>query len=235
MRVDLVLRHADLFLAGLVTTLQLTFWSLLLGMIVALPVAVARTRRIPRLDGLLRGYIFVFRGTPMLVQTYLIYYGLAQFEFVRDSVLWPVLRSPFYCALIAFSLNTGAYTAEILRGALETVPKGEIEAAEAIGLSPLQVLRRITIPAAFRRALPLYGNEVVLMLHGSTVASVITIQDILGAGRTLNGKYYLAYEGLLTAAVLYLALTFLITAAFAFAGRRWSTHRRPAAKRRGSP
>lgn len=224
MRFDLVAAHADLFLAGIFMTLKLTVASLAIGMVIALPVAVLRMRRIPYLDGFLRGYVFAFRGTPMLVQTYLVYYGVAQFEAVRQSILWPLLRDPFICALIAFSLNTAAYTAEILRGALEATPKGEVEAAEAIGMTRLQVLRRIVIPGAFRRALPQYGNEVILMLHGSTVASVITIQDILGAGRLLNGKYYLAYEGLIVAAVLYLALTFLIAAVFNAIGRRWSVH-----------
>ncbi len=231
MRFDLIFQNADLFLDGIAMTLKLTTLSLAFGMAIALPVAVLRMQRIPYLDGFLRGYIFAFRGTPMLVQTYLVYYGLAQFDFVRESLFWPILRSPFNCALIAFSLNTAAYTAEILRGALEATPKGEIEAAEAIGLSPLQVLRRITIPGAFRRALPQYGNEVILMLHGSTVASVITIQDILGAGRTLNGKYYLAYEGLVTAALLYLVLTFLIAGAFSLAAHKWQAHLRPAATR----
>lgn len=231
MRYDLIAQHADLFLDGVAMTLKLTMLSLAFGMVIALPVAVLRMQRIPGLDALLRGYIFIFRGTPMLVQTYMVYYGLAQFEFIRESLFWPILRSPFNCALIAFSLNTAAYTAEILRGALEATPKGEIEAAKAIGMSPFQVLHHITLPGAFRRALPQYGNEVILMLHGSTVASVITIQDILGAGRTLNGKYYLAYEGLVTAAVLYLALTFLIAGAFALAGRKWQAHLRPAATR----
>lgn len=231
MRYDLIARHADMFLSGVLMTLNLTFWSLVIGMVIALPVAILRMQRIPYLDGLLRGYVFVFRGTPMLVQTYLVYYGLAQFDFIRDSLLWPILRSPFYCALIAFSLNTAAYTAEILRGALEATPKGEIEAAEAIGMSRLRMLRRIIVPGAFRRALPQYGNEVILMLHGSTVASVITLHDILGAGRMLNGKYYLAYEGLVTAALLYLILTFLIAAAFGLAGRTYLAHLRPAPTR----
>lgn len=231
MRYDLIALHGDMFLSGIVMTLKLTVLSLALGMVIAVPIAVLRIRCIPVLDPLLRAYIFVFRGTPMLVQTYLVYYGLAQFEYIRESMLWPILRSPFNCALIAFSLNTAAYTAEILRGALEATPKGEIEAAKAIGMSPLQVLRCITIPGALRRALPQFGNEVILMLHGSTVASVITIQDILGAGRTLNGKYYLAYEGLVTVAVIYLALTFLIAGAFALAARKWQAHLRTAVTR----
>ena len=158
------------------------------------------------------------------MQTFLIYYGLSQFDWIRDSWAWTLLREPWWCAVIAFSLNSGAYTTEIIRGAIETTPKGELEAAEALGLSPRQVDFLVLIPSALRRALPQCGNEVVFMLHGSAVASVITLQDILGAGRTLNARYYLAYEGFLTAAVLYMAITFLIVAAFRALERRYLAH-----------
>jgi arginine/ornithine transport system permease protein len=170
--------------------------------------------RCPRASPLINGYVYLFRGTPLLVQTYLIYYGLSQFEWIRDSWAWVFLREPWWCALIAFSLNSGAYATEIIRGAVQTVPRGEIEAARALGLTPFQVDRLVLIPSALRRALPQYCNEAVFMLQGSVVASVITIQDILGAGRTLNSRYYLAYEGILTAAVLYMAITFLLVAIF---------------------
>ncbi len=148
------------------------------------------------------------------MQTFLIYYGLSQFEWVRESWAWTFLREPWWCAAIAFSLNSGAYMTEIVRGAVETTPKGEIEAARALGLSPRQVDGLVLLPSALRRALPQFGNEAVFMLHGSAVASVITLQDILGAGRTLNAKFYLAYEGFLTAAALYMVLTFVIILVF---------------------
>ncbi len=223
MNPDLVLRHWDLFLGGVWTTVELTGLALLVGFFLALPSALALYRRSP-LAPLARAYVYVFRGTPLLVQTYLIYYGLAQFDFVRESWAWTLLREAWWCALIAFALNTGAYTAEILRGAFRATPKGELEGARALGLSERQVTWLVLLPSAMRRALPQYGNEVVFMLHGSAVASVITIQDILGVGRTINGKYYVAYEGFVTAALLYMALTFVLVRLFRLIEERYLRH-----------
>lgn len=214
MRVDLVLANWPLFAQGVWLTLQLTFLALLIGFVIALPAGLARARRRPILSPLINGYVYVFRGTPLIVQTFLIYFGLSQFEFIRESWAWPFLRDPWWCALIAFSLNSGAYATEIIRGAVENTPRGELEAATALGLSPRQVDFLVLIPAALRRALPQYSNEVVFMLHGSAVASVITLQDILGAGRTLNARHYLAYEGFLTAAALYMIITFALIMIF---------------------
>ncbi len=224
MRVELVLANWPLFAEGVWITLQLTVIALAVGFCIALPAGLARARRVPWVSPLINGYVYLFRGTPLLVQTFIIYYGLAQFAWVRDSWAWYFLREPWWCAVIAFSLNSGAYATEIIRGAIETTPAGELEAARALGLSPLQVDGLVLIPSALRRALPQYGNEVVFMLHGSAVASVITLQDILGAGRTLNAKFYLAYEGFLTAAVLYMAITFLIVAIFRLLERRYLRH-----------
>jgi len=175
-------------------------------------------------DPLVRGYVYVFRGSPLLVQLFLIYYGLAQFGFVRDSFLWPFLRDAWWCALLAFTLNSAAYQTEILRGALEATPKGDREAAVALGMSPWLAARRILIPAALRRALPQMGNEAVFMLHGTAIASVITIQDILGVGRMINGRYYVVYEGLLSAAALYMALTGLVVLAVRALEKRYLRH-----------
>lgn len=214
MNLTLVLDNAELFVDGVLLTAQLTALSLLIGFCIALPCGIARARRVRYLSPLINGYVYAIRGTPLLVQLYLIYFGLAQFEIVRDSFAWPVLREAYWCALIAFSLNSGAYATEIIRGAVESVPKGMTEAAEALGLSRWQVDTLIVIPTALRRALPQYGNEVVFMLHGSSLASIVTLQDILGAGRTLNSKFYVAYEGFITAALLYMALTLMIVLIF---------------------
>jgi arginine/ornithine transport system permease protein len=224
MRVDLVLANWPLFAQGVWVTLQLTGLALAIGFAIALPAGLARARGNRVWEPVLASYVYLFRGTPLLVQTYLIYYGLAQFDWVRDSWAWAFLREPWWCAVIAFSLNSGAYATEIVRGAIETTPRGENEAARALGLSPLQVYGLVLIPSALRRALPQYGNEAVFMLHGSAIASVITIQAILGAGRTLNARFYLAYEGFLTAAVLYMAITFLIVAGFRALERRYLRH-----------
>jgi len=223
MDLSLPLQHWEMFLYGVWVTLHLTALSLFFGFCIALPSALALCRG-ARWSPLIRGYVYVFRGTPLIVQTYLIYYGLSQFEVVRDSFLWPVLREAWWCALIAFSLNSGAYATEILRGAIATTPKGEVEGAKALGLSERLTTWLIVIPSSLRRALPQYGNEIVFMLHGSVVASVITIQDILGAGRTLNARYYVAYEGFLTAAILYMAITFVIVGIFRQVEKRYLRH-----------
>lgn len=224
MRVDLVLANWPLFARGIWITLELTAVAVAIGFLIALPAGLARARRMPWVAPALGVYVYLFRGTPLLVQTFLIYYGLAQFDWIRSSWAWEFLRNPWWCAVIAFSLNSGAYATEIMRGAFETTPRGEIEAAEALGLRPWMVTWLVLVPSSLRRALPQYGNEVVFMLHGSAIASVITIQDILGAGRTLNAKFYLAYEGFVTAALLYMAITLLLVLIFRGLEGRYLRH-----------
>ncbi|MDO6458730.1 ABC transporter permease [Celeribacter halophilus] len=228
--IDFILIYDNLghFFEGALVTLQLTFLALLVGGLIAVPLAITRAYRKPILNPAIRVYTYVFCGTPLLVQVYLFYFGLGQFEAVRESVLWdPILSSSWWCVIIAFTLNTAAYTTEFLRGAIETTPRGEIEAAKACGMSPLTQMRLVVLPNAFRRALPAYSNEVIFTLHGSVIASTVTLQDLLGVGRWLNGRYYLAYEGFLTAMVFYMAIVFLITFAFKLAERRFLRHLRP--------
>ncbi|MEL6265003.1 MAG: ABC transporter permease [Pseudomonadota bacterium] len=240
MRVDLVAQNWDLFLGGVLVTLELTAIAVVVGFALALPMALAIHRggraAIPA-----KAFIYVFRGTPLLVQAYLIYYGLSQFEAVRDSIFWrapepirgsffedawPSLRSAWWCAVIAFSLNSAAYQAAILAGSFRAVAKGQLEGARALGLPERLVTWLVLLPTALRQALPQYGNEVVFMLHGTAVAGVITLQDILGAGRTLNARYYVAYEGYLTAAVLYMAITAAVVLTFRAIERRYLRHLR---------
>jgi arginine/ornithine transport system permease protein len=223
MNFELVFRHWDLFLGGVWVTLHLTALALFFGFLIALPASLSLARR-SRFSPLVRGYVYVFRGTPLLVQTYLVYYGLAQFDFVRESWAWFFLREAWWCAVIVFALNSGAYTAEILRGAIKTTPKGEIDGAKSLGLSERQVTWLVLMPSALRRALPQFGNEVVFMLHGTVVASIITIQDILGVGKTVNAKYYIAYEGLLSAAALYMVITFTLVWVFRRVEKRYLRH-----------
>ena len=223
----LIAEHWQMFLTGVGYTVGLVAVSLVIGGVISLPLAVARANRIPIANQLIWAYVYFFRGTPLLVQLYIIYYGLGQFEIVRESFLWPVLREPLWCTLIAFVLNTAAYTTEIFRGAVEAVPYGEVEAAKAFGMPARLRTTRIVLPNALRRALPAYSNEVIFMLHGSVVASTVTIVDILGAGRILNSKYYLAYEGFLAAAVLYMLIVYAITRGFRVWERHWHAHLRP--------
>lgn len=224
MRVDLILQNWPLFAQGVWITAQLTVLSLLVGFVIALPAGLARARRKRFWEPVLAVYVYIFRGTPLLAQLFLVYYGLAQFGWIRASWAWSILRDPWWCALITFSLNSGAYATEIIRGAVTTTPRGETEAAAALGLSARQATWLVLIPSALRRALPQYGNEVVFMLHGSAVASVITLKDILGAGRTLNAKFYLAYEGFIAAALLYMAITFLLIWIFRRLESRYLRH-----------
>jgi arginine/ornithine transport system permease protein len=222
--VVLILSHWDIFLVGIRNTVLLVLCGLCFGAMLALPMAVARWRRIKLLSPAIGTFVYVVRGSPMLVQAYLIYYGLAQFEAVRESFLWPVLKEPWWCAAIAFSINSAAYQVEIYRGGLNAVPHGEVEATVAIGMSRLMALHRVILPSALRRCLPMLGNEAIFLLHGSAIASMLTIIDVLGAGRRLNAQYYLAYEGFVAATLIYMCLVFLITRLLALVERRTLKH-----------
>ncbi|MNE57684.1 Octopine transport system permease protein OccM [compost metagenome] len=163
----------------------------------------------------------------MLVQLFLIYYGLAQFEAVRESFLWPWLSSATFCACLAFAINTSAYTAEIIAGSLKATPHGEIEAAKAMGMSRVKMYRRILLPSALRRALPQYSNEVLMMLQTTSLASIVTLVDITGAAKTFNARYYLPFEAFITAGLIYLVLTFMLVRLFKLAERRWLAYLAP--------
>jgi polar amino acid transport system permease protein len=205
-------RYLPRILDGVWLTLELVVLSGIIGLLLAVPLALLRIARAPWLWMPAYGYIFFFRGTPLLVQIFLVYYGLSQFESLRDTGwLWnDVLSEPYWCAIIAFSLNTAAYIAEILRGAIQAVPRGEVEAAQSLGLSRATQYRKVILPRAFRIMLPAYGNEVILMLKGSALASTITLLDLMGATRSVVARTYMNMEFFLLAGVLYL----LIAAAF---------------------
>ena len=224
---ELMVDSVPQLLGGAVVTLELVGLALLVGMVLAVPLALMRTARSPLLWMPVYGYIFYFRGTPLLVQIFLTYYGLGQFESVRESFIWPIFREAYWCAIIAFSLNTAAYTAEIFRGAIQAVPPGEVEAARAVGMSRSLQLRRIVLPRAFRLALPAYSNEVILMLKGSALASTITLLDITGVARTIVSNTFAPYEIYITAGLIYLIMTFAITRVFHFLERRLNPHLRP--------
>ena len=216
-----------LYFSGALLTLKLLLISLALGLILAVPLALMRVSRAPWLNAPAWAYTYVIRGTPMLVQLFLIYYGLAQFEAVRHSVLWPYLSSATFCACLAFALNTSAYSAELLAGSLRSTPGGEIEAAKAMGMSRLTLYRRILLPSALRRVLPQYSNEVLMMLQTTSLASIVTLVDITGAARTISSRYYMPFEAFITAALMYLALTFILVRLFKLAERRWLSYLAP--------
>lgn len=221
----LIFENWPLFARGLWVTISMVSLSLALGALLAIPLALAQAYRVPVMGRLAATYCYVFRGTPLLVQIYILYYGLAQFQSIRASVLWLLLGNAYSCAVIGFTLNSAAYVAEIYRGALLSLDKGELEAASAYGMTRAQVIRLIALPQAFRLSLPAYSNEVIFLLHASVVASTITIVDILGAGRKLNSTYYVVYEGFLTAALLYMAVVLFITLVFRKAERKFLAFR----------
>ena len=233
MDLSIIFDNIGIYLEGLQTTAWLVSASLLIGLLLAVPLAVLRTSKRLAVQAPIRAYVYFFRGTPLLVQMFIVYYGFGQFEAIKTSFVWPLFKEAWFCALFTFTLNTGAYTTEIIRGAIEATPLGEIEAAKAAGMSRLLMLRRIILPSAFRRALPQYSNEIIFMLHGSSIASVITIVDITGAARIVNSRFYSPYEAFLTAAVFYMALTFLIVFLVKRLELRWFAHLRPQEARRG--
>jgi arginine/ornithine transport system permease protein len=177
--------------------------------------------------GLCTAYVAAIRGTPLLVQLFIVYYGLAQFAAVRDSVAWPLLREAWFCAWLAFALNSTAYTTEIFAGALRATPIGEIEAARAYGLAGAKLYRRILLPGALRRALPQYGNEVVGVMHATAIASTVTLVDVTRVARDVYANHLLPVEAFGTAALIYFTLTFTLVGAFKVLERRYGRHLRP--------
>jgi octopine/nopaline transport system permease protein len=210
----LIFESIGVLTGGVLLTLGLTVASLVAGFVVSVPLGFVRASSNRVLSGTVLSYTYVFRGTPLLVQLFLVYYGLAQLEIVRNSIAWPLLREPFWCALITFSLNSAAYTTELFCGAIQAVPRGTIEAAKALGLSPFMQRRLIIFPLAFRIVLPSYANEVIGMLKASSVASTITLLEITGRARQLVSETFAPYEIFFAAALLYLLLTLVVTKLF---------------------
>ena len=224
---NVIWESLPLYFGGVLVTLKLLAISLALGLTAAVPLALMRVSRQPWVNFPAWLYTYVIRGTPMLVQLFLIYYGLAQFEAVRESALWPYLSNATFCACLAFAINTSAYTAEILAGSIKATPHGEIEAAKAMGMSRAKLYRRILLPSALRRALPQYSNEVIMMLHTTSLASIVTLIDITGAARTVNSQYYLPFEAFITVGAFYLCLSFILVRLFKAAERRYLAYLAP--------
>ena len=216
---DFLLDTLRRLLAGVPLTLQLAACSLALGGLLAL--ALALLSRWNRVAGLVtRSYIFVFRGSPLLVQIFLVYYGLGQFPALRQSILWPFLRQPWWCALLALSLNTAAYGAEVIRGGLLAVPKGQIEAGRVCGMSTPGLYRRVILPLALRQALPAYGNEIIIMVKSTSLASVITLMEVTGIAKGIISETFRALPVFACAAAIYLAINFAIAGAVRLLERR---------------
>ncbi len=215
-----------MFGEGIVTTLTLLFASLAIGAVLAVLFALALTSNNRLLQRLVEAYTFVIRGTPLLIQMYLIYYGLAQLEWIqaRWDTVWPLVyfKNAFFCALLAFALNTAGYTAEMLAGSIRETNAGEIEAAQSFGMSRFQIMLRVVLPSAMRRTLPAYSNEVVMMLQSTSLASAVPgLLDVTAAASRIYSDFYLPFEAYLFAAAIYLVGTFALIAVFRVAERHF--------------
>ena len=222
-------------ITGILLTIELTAFSVVLGLAFAVPMAMLYIAKNPLLSFPVRIFVFYFRGTPLLVQIFLIYYGSGQFRDALEGVgLWVFFREPYFCAVLSLTLNTTAYTAYILRGAIQNVPFGEVEAARACGMSRSLLYRRIILPLAFRMALPAYTNEVVFLFQATSLVSIITLLDLTGVARIIVARSFAVYEIYITAAVLYLIVTFTMLWGFRKLEHWWSGHLRERADRNES-
>ena len=224
--------HLAMYGQGLITTLWLLLSCLLIGFVLAILTALALTSRSWLLAKLAGSFTYFVRGTPLLIQVYLIYYGLGQLEWIQarwDEVWpWTYFKQPFFCALLAFSLNNAGYTAEMLAGAIRETSPGEVEAARAMGMSRFQIMRRIVLPSAMRRTLPPYSNEVVQMLHSTSLASVVpTLTDVTAVASRIYSDFYLPFEAYLAAAVIYLCVTFALIGTFRLLEKRFLAYLAP--------
>jgi polar amino acid transport system permease protein len=207
---QLFARYAPNYMAGLMVTLKLVGISIVLGALLSAPIAYARNSKNPLLAGPAYAYVYFFRGTPLLAQTFLIYYGLGQFRPQLEAVgLWTFFREAWYCAIFAFTLNTAAYQAEILRGAVKSVPRGQWEGAESLGLHRFVTFRKIILPQALIVALRPYGNEIILMIKGSAIVAIITVYDLMGETRRAYSRTF-DFQTYIWAAILYLAMVELL-------------------------
>jgi octopine/nopaline transport system permease protein len=210
MDLELILNSLTKLLPAALVTLKLLISSLIIGSIIGLGFAILRLNKNIFINKFAYGYSYLFRGTPLLVQIFIIYYGLAQIEYLRSTFLWVIIKEPYWCAIIAFSLNTGAYTSEILRSAFQTIKVDFIEAGKSLGISNKIIFYKIQVPIAIRQSLPAYGNEIILMLKGTSLASTVTLMDLTGVAKYIISTTFKPIEVFIVAGSIYLFMTFLI-------------------------
>ena len=222
MDLDLVLNSFPKLLSASIITLKLLSLSLILGLCIGLFFAVLRIKSNFLLKKIAYVYSYIFRGTPLLVQIFIIYYGFGQVEFIRQSFMWVILKEPYWCAIIAFALNTGAYTSEILRSAFQTIKPGFIEAGKSLGINNKIIFYKIQIPIAIRQSLPAYGNEIILMLKGTSLASTVTLMDLTGVAKYIISTTFKPIEVFIVAGSIYLLITFVIHNLIKFLEKKYS-------------
>tara|TARA_X000000368_G_C22999226_1_gene698186 strand:- start:226 stop:903 length:678 start_codon:yes stop_codon:yes gene_type:complete len=221
---NLMIEKLPELLTASLLTIKLTLLSLLFGIILGLFFAILRLSKNKIIFNFSYYYSFVFRGTPLFVQIFIIYFGLAQLEFIRESFLWIVLKKPFWCAIIAFTLNTGAYTSEIFRSAFEKIDKNLIDAANSLGMSKYKIFYKVILPIGLKQSIPAYGNEMILMLKGTSLASTITLIDLTGAAKYIISTHFNPVEVFVFAGSIYLFFTFLIHNFIKFAEKKMRYH-----------
>ncbi len=210
MDIELMINSFPKLLNATLITLKLLSVSLILGIFIGLGFAILRINNNKLINKFAYGYSYIFRGTPLLVQIFIIYFGLGQIEYLRTTFLWIVLKEPYWCAIIAFSLNTGAYTSEILRSALQTIKPGYLEAGRSLGIPSKIIFTKIQIPIAIKQSLPAYGNEIILMLKGTSLASTVTLMDLTGVAKYIISTTFKPVEVFIVAGGIYLFMTFII-------------------------
>ena len=221
---DLMINSLPKLLSATLTTLKLLSLSLIFGLIIGLIFAIMRLSKNKFISNFSYGFSYIFRGTPLLVQIFIIYFGLGQIEYLRSTILWTILKEPYWCAIIAFALNTGAYTSEILRSAFQTIKPGLIEAGKSLGISSRIIFYKIQIPIAIKQSLPAYGNEIILMLKGTSLASTVTLMDLTGVAKYIISTTFKPVEVFIVAGSIYLFLTFLIHNFIKFAEKKMYTN-----------
>lgn len=206
---EIIIQSLPRLLSGSLVTIQITALSVFIGFCMAIPLAILRVSSNKMLSLPVYAFTFYFRGTPLLVQIFLIYYGSGQFQVFLHSVgLWSLFQSAWFCAILSLTLNTAAYSTEIFRGGIQGVPAGEIEAARACGMSGMRLYKRIVIPRAIRIAWPAYTNEVIFLLQASSLVSIITVLDITGVAREIAARSFAFYEVYVFAALLYIIIVY---------------------------
>ena len=222
MDLELMINSFPKLLSAAVITLKLLSVSLIIGLFIGLFFAILRLNKNIFINKFAYGYSYIFRGTPLLVQIFIIYFGLGQIEYLRSTVLWVILKEPYWCAIIAFALNTGAYTSEILRSAFQTIKPGLIEAGKSLGISNKIIFYKIQIPIAIRQSLPAYGNEIILMMKGTSLASTVTLMDLTGVAKYIISTTFKPVEVFIVAGGIYLFMTFIIHNVIKYLEKKYS-------------
>ena len=219
---ELMVNSFPKLLNATLITLKLLSVSLIIGLFIGLFFAILRLNKNVFINKFAYGYSYIFRGTPLLVQIFIIYFGLGQIEYLRSTILWVILKEPYWCAIIAFALNTGAYTSEILRSAFQTIKTGLIEAGKSLGISNKIIFYKIQIPIAIRQSLPAYGNEIILMMKGTSLASTVTLMDLTGVAKYIISTTFKPIEVFIVAGGIYLFMTFVIHNFVKFLEKKYS-------------